>query len=98
MGTNATQDVRKDWVDIARGIGIILVVYGHALRGHFPLPHRPSWASSQDAIIYSFHMPLFFVLAGLFSGPRSRRAAYPISRADGGASFIHISYGLLFVG
>lgn len=57
---------RSDWVDIARGIGIILVVYGHALRGHFPLAGTESWQAVQDSLIYSFHMPLFFVLAGLF--------------------------------
>lgn len=57
---------RSAWVDIARGIGIILVVYGHALRGHFPLADVESWQEVQDRVIYSFHMPLFFVLAGLF--------------------------------
>lgn len=47
--------VRENWVDIAKGIGIILVVMGHA---NCPeIPH---------GIIYSFHMPLFFFLSGLF--------------------------------
>lgn len=46
---------REPWVDIAKGIGIILVVVGHACCPE--LPH---------AIIYSFHMPLFFFLSGLF--------------------------------
>lgn len=57
---------RSAWVDIARGFGIILVVYGHALRGHFPLNDAKSWQAVQDSLVYSFHMPLFFVLAGLF--------------------------------
>lgn len=57
---------RSDWVDVARGLGIILVVYGHALRGNFPLTDDASWQAVQDDLIYSFHMPLFFVLAGLF--------------------------------
>ena len=42
-----------DWYDIAKGIGIILVVLGH---GMFPL----------HSLIDSFHMPLFFVLSGMF--------------------------------
>lgn len=46
---------RENWVDIVKGIGIILVVMGHA--GCPVLPH---------GIIYSFHMPLFFFLSGLF--------------------------------
>jgi fucose 4-O-acetylase-like acetyltransferase len=59
---------RVSWVDTARGIGIILVVYAHVLRGHLPLGGDASvaWATAQDTFIYSFHMPLFFVLGGLF--------------------------------
>jgi len=49
---------RLDWVDVARGLGIIAVVIGHVwTRG--PL---------RDAM-YSFHMPLFFLLSGLLSRP-----------------------------
>ena len=57
-----------DWVDYAKGIGIILVVYGHVARGIF----NAGMMSDEhlfrvvDSIIYSFHMPLFFFLAGLF--------------------------------
>ncbi|MDO9362133.1 MAG: acyltransferase [Sphingopyxis sp.] len=57
---------RSDWVDVARGLGIILVVYGHALRGNYRLTDAESWQAVQDRLIYFFHMPLFFVLAGLF--------------------------------
>ena len=46
---------RETWVDIAKGIGIILVIIGHANCPN--LPH---------GIIYSFHMPLFFFLSRLF--------------------------------
>ncbi|MFT4113462.1 acyltransferase family protein [Silvibacterium sp.] len=58
---------RIAWIDIARGIGIILVVYGHVLRGligaHLISAANPICAS--DYTIYTFHMPLFFLLAGL---------------------------------
>ena len=56
---------RLDWIDIAKGIAIILVVIGHCI---------PDAASSTGIsvteyrwlhnIIYSFHMPLFFFLSG----------------------------------
>ena len=50
---------RLDWVDVARGIGILAVVIGHVwTRG----PVR-------DAL-YSFHMPLFFILSGMLSRPQ----------------------------
>jgi len=50
---------RLEWIDVARGIGIIVVVAGHVwTRG--PL---------RDAV-YSFHMPLFFLLSGFLSRPQ----------------------------
>jgi fucose 4-O-acetylase-like acetyltransferase len=59
---------RLEWVDYAKAIGIILVVYGHVARGLFsagiivdsPIYHYV------DSVIYTFHMPLFFFLSGLF--------------------------------
>jgi fucose 4-O-acetylase-like acetyltransferase len=60
---------RRAWLDHARGIGIILVVYAHQMRaqtGAFSLPE--SWhQSAQDFVIYAFHMPLFFFLSGIVS-------------------------------
>ena len=44
------------WVDSAKGIGIILVIMGHLLYSS-DIP----WLNQ---IIYSFHMPLFFILSG----------------------------------
>uniref|UniRef100_UPI0028BD4954 acyltransferase family protein n=1 Tax=Sphingobium sp. TaxID=1912891 RepID=UPI0028BD4954 len=50
---------RLEWIDVARGIGIIAVVIGHVWpRG-----------ALRDAM-YSFHMPLFFLLSGLLSRPQ----------------------------
>ncbi len=48
-----------DWVLVAKGIGIILVVVGHYSPNECPL----YWVSIQK-IIYLFHMPLFFLLSG----------------------------------
>lgn len=44
---------RIEWIDIAKGIGIILVVIGHI-----------SQIKVLNEIIYSFHMPLFFMISG----------------------------------
>lgn len=59
---------RTDWVDIAKAIGIILVVYGHVARGLFNagIEMPESIYRLADSIVYSFHMPLFFFLSGLF--------------------------------
>lgn len=44
--------VHYAWIDTAKGIGIILVIMGHCM---FPC----------HALIDMFHMPLFFILAGI---------------------------------
>ena len=46
---------RITYIDIAKGIGILLVVFGHS---GFPSPAVNQWISS-------FHMPLFFLLSGM---------------------------------
>ncbi len=52
-----TSDNRLDWVDISKGITIILMVIGHT-----SIPKGLSnW-------IWSFHMPFFFIISALFVG------------------------------
>ncbi len=59
---------RDAWVDYAKAIGIVLVVYGHVARGVFNagIPMDESLYRLVDSVIYSFHMPLFFFLSGIF--------------------------------
>jgi len=59
---------RTEWVDYAKGIGILLVVYGHVARGVHAagLPIDAAMFKLVDSTIYSFHMPLFFFLSGLY--------------------------------
>lgn len=45
---------RLSYIDIAKGIGILLVVWAHILLVGFS--HR---------VIYAFHMPLFFLISGM---------------------------------
>ncbi|WP_368188416.1 acyltransferase family protein [Aestuariibius sp. HNIBRBA575] len=54
--------------DIAKGIGIILVVFGHVWRGlaEAGLLQKGAVFETVDAAVYAFHMPLFFVLSGWF--------------------------------
>jgi len=64
----AMSKTRNLWVDYAKAIGIILVVYGHVARGVFNagLNINKGRYELVDSVIYSFHMPLFFFLSGLF--------------------------------
>ncbi|MET0365882.1 MAG: acyltransferase family protein [Sphingobium sp.] len=51
---------RVEWVDAAKGLGILLVIAGHVWWQPGPA-HR---------IIYAFHMPLFFILSGYMVKPQ----------------------------
>lgn len=66
---NRTMKERNVWVDYAKAIGIILVVYGHVARGVFNagLPMDEAGYTLVDSIIYSFHMPLFSFCRGCSS-------------------------------
>ncbi len=70
---------RLEWVDVARGIGIFLVVVGHAMRGLLAtgIGVRTPVEQAVDDWIYAFHMPLFFLLSGLFL---ARTVALPWGR------------------
>jgi len=50
---SSTMQKRIDWVDQVKGFAIFLVVYGH----NFPVTEK---------FIYTFHMPLFFIVSGFF--------------------------------
>lgn len=58
MGINRAS--RLQYIDSAKGIGIILVVIGHCIS-------RMGFGNNLNIlkIIYSFHMPLFFFISGL---------------------------------
>lgn len=54
MNENKTEKNRLDYMDLAKGIGIICVILGHM--GN----------SVIERIVFSFHMPLFFFISGYF--------------------------------
>ncbi|QDD91537.1 acyltransferase family protein [Pseudomonas oryzihabitans] len=61
-------NTRNLWVDYAKAIGIVLVVYGHVVRGllNAGILQDAEFHGLVDSVIYTFHMPLFFFLSGLF--------------------------------
>lgn len=54
-------------IDAVKGIAIILVVMGHICTG---IPGLVKW-------IYSFHMPLFFLISGYLQEGKERRQFVP---------------------
>lgn len=67
---NVTQ--RISWVDNAKALGIIAVFYGHIVERIFWDTSIPA-AGLQYKLIYSFHMPLFFLLSGYLVKETRRR-------------------------
>lgn len=51
---------RQKWIDIARGIGIFLVVVGHCINGEAPI---------FVAMLDIFSLPIFFILSGYLYKP-----------------------------
>ena len=62
---------RYTWIDCIKGIGIFLVVLGHIYKDNY----IGLW-------IYSFHMPLFFMLSGYLMYAKS------VDWKCGGASYL----------
>ena len=54
---------RVEWIDVAKGVGIVLVSFGHLRNGDGESVWLPALDAPIDAI-YLFHMPLFFLLGG----------------------------------
>src|ERR1700738_2093896 len=67
FNTAILEKSRLAWVDYLRGLTILLVVYRHVLvgleRSNLKIPEALVKA---NMIFYSFRMPLFFILSGIF--------------------------------
>jgi fucose 4-O-acetylase-like acetyltransferase len=61
------QKSRLQWVDYLKGIAILMVVYRHVLLGiERSNIHIPDSLVNANMVFYSFRMPLFFILSGMF--------------------------------
>ena len=67
--------MRNETIDIAKGIGILSVVLCH------------NWIASNNhelyRVIYSFHMPLFFFISGIFFNPNSAFKPFVFNKFQG---------------
>lgn len=46
---------RVEWIDLAKGLGMLLVILGHCV----------CFGGIMHNAIFAFHMPLFFILSGI---------------------------------
>lgn len=63
----STAKKRITWIDTAKGIGVVLVVFGHLL--------GDSNLQKIYKLIYSFHVPLFFITAGFVSNNSTTKSS-----------------------
>lgn len=63
--TSKKQGEKIAWIDTAKGLCLFLVVFGHLLT-------IGTWQNLKIAI-YSFHMPMYFILAGWLMKPKNQK-------------------------
>jgi fucose 4-O-acetylase-like acetyltransferase len=71
--TQNEKNQRLDWIDAGKGLGITLVVLGHAISGNLE-------TRAVENFIWSFHMPAFFFLSGFVDTSLRTNPARPYLR------------------
>jgi len=81
----ASPVVRLNWLDVAKGMGILLVIFGHAVGGF-----RDAGMVNADGVlgtsfytVYTFHMPLFMFLSGMLIQRRLEKGRLPFLKSLG---------------
>ncbi|MEP6466679.1 MAG: acyltransferase [Parafilimonas sp.] len=70
----ALKKSRLYWVDYLKGIAIVLVVYRHSLLGiQGSGQPTPAFLENANMVFFSFRMPLFFMLSGIFASLSLRK-------------------------
>jgi fucose 4-O-acetylase-like acetyltransferase len=71
---------RHLWIDVARALALLLVVAGHTARGLAGSGIATGHAlQSFDVAIYSFHIPLFFLISGLLYARSIKRRPFMLT-------------------
>lgn len=88
---------RYAWIDYAKGICIILVTFRHVQEGLHPAnePYPYFGLKVADVFFFSFRMPLFFIVSGIFLGGALQRKGV---KEYIGSRFKTIFYPLLIWG
>lgn len=75
-GSGPAAKERIGWLDAAKGVGILIVILGHALGGILDMNGRHLTPLFREIFlgIYVFHMPVFFLLSGLLVRKRLVRS------------------------
>lgn len=93
------RNARIEWIDVAKGLGIILVVLAHVLAGISVGSMKEPLFDRAASFINTFHMPIFFVLAGVFA-PRAVKKPATVFWTDKlmGLTYPYLVWAVLQVG
>lgn len=70
-----TKKQRIEWIDVLKAVGMFAVVWGHCVQGVVnSQDSNPVLASIILKTLYSFHMPLFFIISGLTFNPHTEQS------------------------
>lgn len=79
MNTKSMYTKRDPYIDIARGLAVVLMIFGHCLQygsGEAYLTNAEFYSNRVFEFIYSFHMPLFMVVSGLLFEATIRKYSF----------------------
>ncbi|OIN59505.1 acyltransferase family protein [Arsenicibacter rosenii] len=87
---------RIEWIDTIKAIGIFLVFYGHYVESLYYLEGDSGVTYVQYKFIYSFHIPLFFIVSG-FTAKQQRVSLIFIRKIFFQRLIPVFSFAILFV-
>lgn len=89
---------RIAWIDVAKGIGIWLVVAGHLLPTAAGDAATTAQTTMAASLLWSFHIPLFFFLSGLTARPAGPEGCEPeLARSVRGIAAPYLFFSLLSI-
>jgi len=89
---------RIDYLDMAKGAGIVLMVAGHLIGSLQTIDYKPGFSAVYQ-FIASFHMPLFFIISGIllrFTGEEKREMGAIVRRKARTLLVPYASFSLIY--
>lgn len=83
---NIERSIRLEFIDICKGIGIILVILGHSDLPRIVID-----------MLYSFHMPLFFVISGYLYKNEDLKIVECIKKKSKSLIYPYIAFNMLYL-
>jgi len=100
MSSDQKAPRRATFLDVAKGVAISLVVFGHVLGGALARNwiDPPNTAELAYKFIYAFHMPFFFIVSGALAIDHIRRDPFDafISRC-GSIAWPYVLWSTIFI-